>query len=216
MTLGDLAFYDRILERLRCGQGSQHVGDGGARFPQPFGELLLGKVVRLHQQLVGASRLDGVEIGTLQILDESQFEPVPYLVANDRRNCGPTGESRREDPPVAGHELIAGAVLRYHYWLQNTVARNRSGELREALRVEGAPRLMAIWPHLLQRDLARRRTVGDGRGNSSSLPQQNVEAADEPAARHQAIAPPRAIGARARSRAETSRAKSSEACAAAD
>ena len=64
MTLGDFAFYDRILERLRCGQGSQHVGDGGTRFPQSLGELLLGKVVRLHQQLVGASRLYGVEIGT--------------------------------------------------------------------------------------------------------------------------------------------------------
>src|SRR5437667_2052775 len=206
MTLGDLAFYDRILERLRCGQGSQHVGDGRARFPQPLGELLLSKVVRLHQQLVGASRLDGVEIGTLQILDESEFEPVPYLVANDRRNCGHTGESCREDPPVAGHELIAGAVLRYHYWLQNAVARNRSGELREAFWVEGAPRLMTIRPHLLQRDLARRRTVDDRRG--SGLPKQNVEAAAETATPHQAIAPPRAIGARARRRAVTSRARS--------
>ena len=68
---------------------------------------------------------------------------------------------------------------------------------------------MTIRPHLLQRDLARRRTVDDGRGDSSSLPKQNVEAAAETAARHQAIAPPRAIGARARSRAETSRARSS-------
>src|SRR5438132_14133846 len=101
----------------------------------------MGKAVRLHDEISGAIRRDGVGIGTLQILDESQFEPVPYLVANDRRNCGPTGESRREDPPVAGHELIAGAVLRYHYWLQNTVARNRSGELRDALPGEGDPRL---------------------------------------------------------------------------
>src|SRR4029077_2861445 len=119
--------------------------------------------------------------------------------------CQPSGE----DPPVSGHELIASAVGRYHNRMQNAVPRNRGRKLRETFGVERGAGLLAVGPDKLEWDLACGRTIGYGSAGGSRLAEQDVEAAAQAAARHQAIAPPRAIGARDLRRAESSRARSS-------
>src|SRR5438552_6836929 len=217
MALADLALDHRILECLRGGESSEHVRDRRTRLTKSLGELLLREVVGLHHELVRTRRLDRVQVGPLQILDQRKLEAVPHLVANDRRYRGSPGEPGREDAAVSGHQLISITVGRYHYWLQDAVARDGCGEFGEALGVERRPRLMSVRPDEFEGNLVRGWTLGRLRCCGSDwLPQEHVETATESTPCHQAIAPPRAIGARARRRAETSRARSSYACAAAE
>ena len=155
MPLGDLPFNDSVLKSLGRCKGSQHVGDGRSGFAQSLSELLLGEVIRFHQELVRARGLDRVQIGALEVLDERELEAIPYLVTHYRWDRGFPGESGREDAPMAGDKLVASAVRRYHNRLQNAVARDGRRELGKAFGVESRPRLMTIRPYKLKWDLAR-------------------------------------------------------------
>src|SRR5258707_6291620 len=68
----------------------------------PLAELLLGEVVRLHEQLVGARGLDGVQIGALEVLNERELEAVRDVLAHDRGDRCLSRGARREDTAVAG------------------------------------------------------------------------------------------------------------------
>src|SRR5438876_9993012 len=206
MSLPDLSFEDRILERLRRGERAQRIGHGGARLSEALGKLLLGEVVRLHQELVGASGLDRVEVGSLKVLGEREFEAVGNLVAHDGRDGALPRQACGEHPAVTGNQLVAVSAPRYHYWLQAPVPPDGCRELREALRIERRPRLLAIGADPLERDLGRGWRNCDA-GGDRALTKEHVEAAPEAAARHQAIAPRTARGARAFKRWESSRAR---------
>src|SRR5258708_31624142 len=104
MALTDLPVLDRVLEDLRRREGAERIRDRGARLADPLGELLLGEVVRLHQQLVRARGLDRVEVGALQVLDERELEAVADLLAHDRRDRRLPRAPRGPDPAVAGAE----------------------------------------------------------------------------------------------------------------
>ena len=104
-------------------------------------------------------------------------------------------------------QLVAGSAPRYHYWLQDPVPPDGSRELGEALRIERRPGLLAIGGDPLERDLGRGWRNCDA-GGDRALTKEHVEAAPEAAARHQAIAPRTARGARAFKRWESSRARS--------
>src|SRR5258706_13668085 len=90
--------------------------------PHPLAELLLGEVVRLHEQLVGARGLDRVQVGTLEVLHERELEAVGNLLTHDRRDGGLFRGARREHAAMASHELVAVPPARYHYRLQDAVA----------------------------------------------------------------------------------------------
>jgi len=122
VALSDLALDHRVLESLRGGERSQHVGYGGTGLSESFGELLLGEVVRFHHEYVGARGLDRIQVGALQILDERELETVPHLLADDRRNGRLPGEARGKDSPMSGDELVPVSIGRYHNRLQNAVA----------------------------------------------------------------------------------------------
>src|SRR3954471_14119880 len=68
---------------------------------------------------------------------------------------------------------------------------------------------MAVRPDELQGNLARRRTINCCLAGRRGLAEKDVETASQPASRHQAIAPPSAIGARDLTRAGSPRAMSS-------
>src|SRR5712691_589959 len=183
MALPDLSLEDRVLERLRCGERAEGIGDGGARLSEALGELLLREVVRLHQELVGARGLDRVEVGALEVLDERELEVVADLVTHDGGDGGLSGQPCGEDPAVTGNQLVGVPLPRYHYWLQDTVPSDRGGELREALRIERRPRLLAIGADPLEWDLRWVWRECDA-GWDRALTKQHVEAAPQAAARH--------------------------------
>src|SRR3989442_1144912 len=136
MALADLPLQHGVLQRLRRGEGAEHVRDLRARLPHSLGDLLLREVVRLHEELVGARGLDRVEVRALEILHERELETVTHVVPDDGRDGRLAGDARRQDATVAGHELVGVTLPRNHYWLQDTVAGYRCRQLRDALGVE--------------------------------------------------------------------------------
>src|SRR3989441_4266267 len=157
MALADAAFEDRVLERLGGRERPQRVRHCGTGLPKALGHLLLREIVGLHEELVGACRLDRVEIRSLEVLDEGELEPVLDVVADDGRDRRPSGEPCREHPTVPGDEFVGVALAGYHYWLQDAVLADRGGQLRKALRVELRARLPTIGRDLIQWDLGRGR-----------------------------------------------------------
>src|SRR5438552_18366200 len=121
MALAESAFEDRVLERLGGRERPQRIRHCGTGLAKALGHLLLREIVGLHEELVGAGRLDRVEIRALEVLDEGELEPVLDVVADNGRDGGPSGQSRREHPPVPRDELVGVAFAGYHYWLQDTV-----------------------------------------------------------------------------------------------
>ncbi len=107
---------------------------------------------------------------------------------------------------MAGHELVAVALPRYHYRLQDAVPADRGRELVDPLAVELGPRLLRVRRDLLQGDLARRRCE-DRRRTRGRSTEQHVEAAAQSGSSHQAE-PASAIGSRSRSLCSISRARS--------
>src|SRR5260221_3149264 len=178
----------------------------------PLAELLLGEVVRLHEQLVGARGLDGVQIGALEVLNERELEAVRDVLAHDRGDRCLSRGARREDTAVAGHQLVPVPLARYHYRLQDAVAADGGCELLDPFAVELRPWLLRVGRDLLERDLIRHRRGRDG-GSSRRRPQEDIEAAAESGACHQAD-PGSAIGSRRRRRCSISRASSPYAFAA--
>src|SRR5213593_2008599 len=186
MSLPDLAFEDRVLERLRCGERAEGVGHGGARLTEALRELLLREVVGLHQELVGTSGFDRVEIGSLEVLGEREFEAVTHLITHNGRNGGLAGQPCGEDAAVTGDELVAVPAPGYHYWLQDTVPPNGGRELGEAIRIEGRSRLLAIGADPLERDLGCGWRYDDA-GRDRGLTEEHVQTTPQATSRHQAI-----------------------------
>src|SRR5437016_5616542 len=71
MALPDATIDDGVLEGLRRREGAEGVRDGRTRLAKPLGELFLGQLVGLHQQLVGARRF------ARSWLPEQDVEPAP-------------------------------------------------------------------------------------------------------------------------------------------
>ena len=105
MALADLPLLDGVLKELWRREGPERVGHRGPRFAKPLRELLLGEVVRLHEELVCARGLDRVEVGALKVLDEGELEAVPHVLAHDGRNGRLARDARREDTTMARDEL---------------------------------------------------------------------------------------------------------------
>src|SRR2546428_1295077 len=112
--------------------------------------------VRLQQQFVGAAGLDRVQVGALQVLAGGELEPVAHVLPDDGGDRGLSRRARGDDAAVSGDELVALALLRYHYRLQDTMPADRRGEFFDSRRNR-------VWARLLrgrrdpgQRDLGPR------------------------------------------------------------
>src|ERR1700687_1702380 len=139
MALADLSLEHGVLKRLRRRECSQHVRHLRAALPYALRDLLLREVVGLHQELVGASGVDRVEIAA--------------MVADDRGDAGLARDTGGEHAAMPRDELIAIAGAGYHYWLQDPVPLDRSGELLDSGRVELRPRLLRVRRDALERDV---------------------------------------------------------------
>src|SRR2546430_17625042 len=116
MALADAAFEDRVLERLGSREGPQRVRHCGTGLAKALGHLLLREIVGLHEELVGACRLDRVEIRSLEVLDEGELEPVLDVVADDGRDRLHSGEPCRQQPTVPVYDFDGVALVGYTSW----------------------------------------------------------------------------------------------------
>src|SRR5205823_13425200 len=89
MALPDATIDDGVLEGLRRREGAEGVRDGRTRLAKPLGELFLGQLVGLHQQLVGARRFDRVEAGALKFPPAGAPARAPALASNPPGHSAP-------------------------------------------------------------------------------------------------------------------------------
>src|SRR3972149_6010251 len=90
---GGLPFADGAGgERLAGGRGeaeqAQRVGDGGAALAHLSGNLVVGKAEIVRQLAVAFCGLEGIQVGPLQVFDESKLEAQAFVGAPNDHGGG--------------------------------------------------------------------------------------------------------------------------------
>lgn len=111
MTGGEVAGLD-LAENLGFElQQTQTVADGGACLADAEGDVVLRHVEFSRQAAVGAGLFHRVEVLALDILDDRQLQGLAVVdVAHHHRDGGQAGQLGGAETPLAGDQLIVGAV----------------------------------------------------------------------------------------------------------
>jgi hypothetical protein len=124
---------------------AQGIGYGRAVLAGPFGDLLVGEAQFTHQSVEGLCELDRVEVLSLDILDEGDFEEALVRdVMDDDRNFFESRELGGAPAPLAGDKLVPIAGWPDDQRLQNSVDANGGRELIQALWGECGARLDGV------------------------------------------------------------------------
>src|SRR5215510_6573967 len=101
-----------------------------------LGQLLLGIAKALGEIVVTRRLLDSVEVGTLHVFDQRDFEQLLVTqLTDDRRHLMDSGALRGAPAPVAGDNLVAAAAAigPDNDRLQQTLGANRVGQFCQLL-----------------------------------------------------------------------------------
>ena len=127
--------------------------------PQALAERLLGQAEVAQQPLNRARLLDGVQVGSLQVLDQGQLEALLEAAAatrmDDDRHLGKPGNLGSPQASFAGDQLETGQAFTNQQRLQDPVHPDGVGQLLQADGIEGAPRLLRVGLDLGDRELQR-------------------------------------------------------------
>ena len=128
MTHLNLLLFDAHLDLCRQFEQTQVVGYCGAFLAHALRHALLRQVVFVHQTLVCQRDLDGIQILTLDVLNESPFHHLLVLGGADIcRDTLQTGYLTRAETTLTGDDHIGAIAVvtqrdrRYHTVLANRV-----------------------------------------------------------------------------------------------
>src|SRR5712692_2314504 len=98
----------------------------------------------LRQTLQAAGLLDGIEVGTLQVLDETkdQLCIITGVDAHDCRNGVKPRQARGAPAALACDQLVAVKELAHEQWLQDALLADGFRELAQGLGIESTPDLL--------------------------------------------------------------------------
>ena len=166
MALADLARLKGFLDLGRQVEKAHGIGYRLAALAEAACDLALGQAKLVLKPRKGAGHFNRIQIFALEILDNSQFEPLAIVtqVAHDSRNAREVKHLRREKTTLARDEFILHLGprrhftlnLRNHDGLQETELANRSGQLLNLFFVKNAARLVRVGVDLLGFDLEDR------------------------------------------------------------
>src|SRR5437764_7206462 len=113
-----------------------------ARLVDEPAELLLGMGIIVDEALIGLRLLDRIEVLSLDILDQGDFERLLVAeFAHDRRDFVQPRPLRGAPAPLARDDLEAVAVRADDDRLDDAPRLDRGGKLDEALLLEDPARL---------------------------------------------------------------------------
>src|SRR5450756_2792001 len=123
----------------------------------PLRDLVVRETELVGQAPQAARLFNGVEVGALQVLDESEHEllVVAGVAAHDRGDRGQAREPRGAPPALAGDELEAVGQLSHEQRLEHAVKSDRFGELAQRFGVESRADLLVRRSDLVYRDHLR-------------------------------------------------------------
>ena len=147
---------DHRLDRLRQGQQAQQVRHMAAAAADRFRQGFLGMGEFVHQALICLRLLDRVEILTLQVLDQRDFERILVAqLADQHRHFVQLRTLRRPPATLARNYLVAVrsiSLAPYDNRLQDAFLTNRIGQRCEVGLVEMSARLEPARCQVLDRN----------------------------------------------------------------
>ena len=122
------------------------------------GQLVVGGAELLQQLLVGGRLLEGVELRTVDVLQQRIAQHrVVVGRADDGRDGLQPRQPGRAQPPLAHDQLVAAVVGADHDRLQHPELANAVRQLGQRVLVEDRAGLAGVGPDLLDRQVGQRR-----------------------------------------------------------
>ena len=136
MAGGQLALPNQVPHRFRQFEQAQAVGHVAAAFADDIAEIVLRVTVFGNQLLVAKRLIEGIEVGTLDIFNNGQFQRGAIIhIANEHRDLDQSGALRRPPAPFTGDDLVAPVAGRpHHNGLHNTVLVDGAGKIFQLFR----------------------------------------------------------------------------------
>ncbi len=132
-------FEERLRTRLQV-EKPHGIRDRRSAFADAFGDLILGESEIAMEAFVGAGLLDGIEIFTLEILDESELQHLAIACRAD--DCWSFGElefARGTPAPFTSDEFVLVAYLPNDERLDDATLPNALYEFLEMLAAKLLP-----------------------------------------------------------------------------
>jgi hypothetical protein len=132
----------------------KRVRDGGSGPADARSDLVLSQPEFVGELPIRVCFLHGVEVGTLDVLDERDGQLVSFChLADDGRDVVQAGHLSCAYPTLAGHELVAIQDLGDQHRLENAVYGDASGQRFEGLLLQALARLIWVSADPRDRDL---------------------------------------------------------------
>ena len=121
---------------------SQGIGDTGAAAPDTLRDVFLAKIEFRGQTRKSLGFVDGVEVGALEVFDESEFEHVAIGGLTDNNGSfGQAGSLRGPPAAFTGDQFKFRPNFANDEWLNDTAFFNGVGQFLERFFLEFAARL---------------------------------------------------------------------------
>ena len=134
MSNREASFADKILDDLRQFQQPHRIGHHRTAFADFDGNFLLRELELPGQLFVAMRFLDGIEIFTLKIFDERQFEHRAVVgFAGDDGHFGQLQELRRAPAAFAGNQFKKTASLAHNERLHDALFADGIGQFTQRL-----------------------------------------------------------------------------------
>src|SRR5487761_2173422 len=104
------------LDLLRQLQEADRVGDGSPVLPCSAANLFMGETKFAAEPLIGVSRFNGIQVLTLDILNEGELQHL-WLgnILDNNRDLGDAGHLGGPPASFPGHNLVGAIVLADNY-----------------------------------------------------------------------------------------------------
>jgi hypothetical protein len=118
VAFGDVSLSQGLLNGRLEIQEPQRIGDGGSGSTDSAGDLILGQPELVGQLAVGVSLLHGVQVRSLNVLDNRYRELVALgHLTHYGRHVVQACHLRSSDTAFSGHQLVTIEDFCYEYRL---------------------------------------------------------------------------------------------------
>jgi hypothetical protein len=143
-----------LLHGFGKAEQPDRIGDGAAVFATTLPDLFVGESDLAAEAVIGESQFDWVEILTLNVLDEGDFEEtVRCEILDDGGDGSETGELRGAEAALASDEFVSVVPAADDKGLDDSIFADGLSEFLELGVIEDVARLVRAWFDLVHRNL---------------------------------------------------------------
>ena len=145
MSHGNLPLFHHSLHTFIQLQQPEGIGDDRPAFGNTPGNLLLGQAEFLHQPLIGPGLLHGIQVLSLQVLNQGKLHDLLIIIFPDYdRHFLQSGLHAGPPSALARDDLIISFPFLDHDRLDQSVLADRICQFLQGILVKGLSGLAAI------------------------------------------------------------------------